>query len=155
LRWIGSAGGLLVVAGALGNIAVLWPAAGRAWRAPLVFLGLKALMQLGLLVPAVADWAEATQLRVPYLHWLLLGFVTLGLFAAAERLWGVPGRRWMTVAVTLLILTLIPLTGVWPLPLAGLWALHAAAWAALGPVAVAIGVLLAQLSRPQPVYSVR
>jgi hypothetical protein len=147
LRWIGSAGGLLVVAGALGNIAVLWPAAGWAWRAPLAFLGLKAMMQLGLLAPAVAAWAAATQLRVLYLHWLLLGFVTLGLFAAAERLWGVAGRRWMTAAVTLLILTLIPLTGVWPLPLGGLWTLHAAAWAALGPVAVAIAVLVSPARR--------
>jgi hypothetical protein len=147
LRWIGSVGGLLVVAGTLGNVAALWPSVSAGWRAPLAFLTLKGVAQIGILIPAVAQWAEVVRLRVPYLHWLLLGFATLGLFAAAEGLWGVAGRRWMTAAVTLLILTLIPLTGVWPLPLGGLWTLHAAAWAALGPVAVAIAVLLSPARR--------
>jgi hypothetical protein len=153
LRWIGSAGGLLVIAGTLGNVVALWSAAGPAWRAPLAFLALKTAAQLGLIFPAVAAWAEATRLRVPYLHWLLLGFVTLGLFAAAGRLWGVAGRRWMTVAVVLLVLTLMPLTGVWPPALGGLWALHAAAWAALGPVVVAVGVLLSDRNKLESVYS--
>jgi len=144
-RWVGSVGGLLVVAGTLGNVAVLWGATSAAgggawhvlWRAPLVFLAIKAVALLGLLAPPVAYWAEVSQLRVSYLHWLLLGFATLAVFAAAERQWGVRGRRWMTAAVVVLVLTLLPLTGMWPPALGGLWRLHAAAWAALGPVVVA------------------
>lgn len=147
LRWIGSAGGLLVIAGTIGNVVALWSHTGRsavglAWRVPLAFLALKSLTMLVLLVPAAARWAEMAQLRIPYLHWLLLGFATLGLFAAAERQWGVSGRRWMTAAVTLLVLTLMPLSGLWPLAWGGLWSLHAAAWAALGPVVIAIVILL-------------
>lgn len=144
-RLIGSVGGLLVVLGILGNLVVLWHAAGPTWRAPLAFLGLKALAQLGILIPSVAQWAEIVRLRVPYLHWLLLGFATLGLVAAAERLWGVPGRRWMTAAVVLLLATLMPLSGIWPPAFGGWWALHAAAWAALGPVLVALGILVASM----------
>lgn len=147
VRWVGSVGGLLVVAGTLGSVAVLWRACDTAWRVPLAFLALKAIALLGLLLPSVARWAEITRMRVPYLHWLLLGFVTLALFAAAERRWGVGGRRWMTAAVVLLTLTLMPLTGAWPPGLGGLWAIHAAAWAALGPVIVALGVLAARAAR--------
>lgn len=147
VRLVGSIGGLLVVAGTLGNVVALWSAADSAWRAPLAFLALKAITQIGILIPPIAQWAEAARLRVPYLHWLLLGFATLGLFAAAERLWGVGGRRWMTVAVVALTATLMPLTGLWPLGLGGLWTLHAAAWAALGPILVAIGVLLGYVRR--------
>lgn len=152
LRWVAGAGGLLVVLGTLGNIIALWSStagtaagetwSGKAWRVPLVYLAAKCLILSGLLLPATAKWVESVQLRVPYLHITLLGFVTLGLFAAAERQWGVPGRRWMTLAVTLLVLSLFPLSGIWPPELGGIWALHAAAWAALGPVLVALALLI-------------
>jgi hypothetical protein len=141
-RWAAAAGGLMVVIGTLGNVRALWPVVGRGWRVPLAFLALKAVTQLGLLAPAAAQWAEAVRLRVPYLHWLLLGFTTLTLFAAAERLWGIPGRRVMTTAVVVVLLTLLPLTGLWPPVLGGLWTLHAAAWAAVGPVVVAAAILI-------------
>lgn len=149
VRWVGSVGGLLVAAGTLGLIVALWPHADRGWRVPLLFLGLKAITQLGLVLPAVARWAELSRMRVPYLHWLLLGFATLLLFCAAERVWGVRGRRWMTAAVILLTLTLLPLTGLWPPALAGRWTLHLAAWAALGPVIVAIAVLIRPQASPR------
>jgi hypothetical protein len=145
LRWLGSAGGLLVIAGTLANVVVLWPVVERLWRVPLVFLGFKAITQLGLLIPEFARWAEITRLRVPYLHWLLLGFTTLVLFYAAARLWSIRGRWGMTLAVIVLSLTLLPLTGLWPPALGGLWAIHAAAWAALGPVIVAVVVLVTSL----------
>lgn len=156
LRWVGSAGGLLVIAGSLGNVAALWrstrrSAAGLAWRVPLIYLAVKAATQLGLLLPATAQWAEIARLRVPYLHILLLGFVTLGLFAAAERQWGVAGRRWMVVAVTALVLSLLPLSGLWPPGMGGLWALHVAAWAALGPVLVALAVLASARRAAEPI----
>ena len=86
-RWIGSIGGLLVVAGTMANVVALWPVAGPRWRAPLAFLAIKAAMQALILLPPLARWAENSLLRIPYLHWLLLGFVTLGLFAAAEERW--------------------------------------------------------------------
>ena len=70
-RWIGSIGGLLVVAGTAANVVALWTAAGPRWRAPLAFLALKAAMQALILLPPLARWAEGSLLRIPYLHWLL------------------------------------------------------------------------------------
>jgi hypothetical protein len=149
VRWIGSIGGLLVVAGTLGNLAALWPAVSPGWRVPLSFLALKSLAQIGLLLPAVGQWAEVARMRIPYMHWMLLGFATLVLICAAENFWGMRGRRWMSVAVIVLSATLMPLTGLWPPGWGGLWALHVAAWAALGPVVVAIGMLADGLRNPQ------
>lgn len=151
VRWLAGAGGALVAIGLLGHARVLWQAGARQWRAPLAFLVLKALGLFAVAIPYSARWAELNRLRVPYLHWLLLGFVTLSLFAAAQDLWSeeaVPGRRAMTVAVVILVLSLIPLTGIWPGSWSGRWVLHFAAWAALGPVLVAIGVLARQWLGP-------
>jgi hypothetical protein len=145
LRWIGALGGLLVAAGLLGHIVVLWPLAGGKWNAPLFFLGLTAVTLLATLHPSAARWATIAGLRIPYLHWLLLGFVTLGLVSAAQEKWGeaaIPGRRWMTVAVILLIISLMPLTTLWPPFLRGVWTRHFNAWASLGPALVGAGILI-------------
>ncbi|MDT8307450.1 MAG: hypothetical protein RRC07_16075, partial [Anaerolineae bacterium] len=83
-------------------------------------------------------------LRVPYLHWLLLGFATLGLVGAAAQRWGrdaVPAQSWLVLGVVVLELTLIPLTRLWPAAWGGIWTLDAAAWATLGPVIAAIAML--------------
>ncbi|MCA9969296.1 MAG: hypothetical protein KC425_03725 [Anaerolineales bacterium] len=117
LRWVASLGGLLAAAGLLLYVAVLWRAAGKAWRVPLAFLALKAVAQLGLLLPAVARWSELVGLRVSYLHWLLLGVISVGLVTAAQAHWGVVsarGRRAFAGAVLLLVGTLLPLTQLWP-----------------------------------------
>ena len=139
LQLVGGLGGLLVGVGLLGHLSVLWPQV-RGWRVPLFFLGLKALGLLAVTLPPVARWAELNGLRVPYLHWLLLGFVTLGLFMAVPEKWETavaPYRRWLATAVVLLQLSLLPLTRLWPAAWSGPWVRHTAAWAALGPVLVA------------------
>jgi hypothetical protein len=149
VRLLAGIGGLLVSAGLLANVWALWPAARQSdlatWRVPLIFLGVKAIALLVMSVPAGALWAEAMALKVSYLHWLLLGFVTLGLVAAVADAWGpeaVTGWRWLTAAVLLLFLSLIPLTRLWPLEWSGRWAVHFAAWVALGPVVAAAAMLL-------------
>ncbi|MCZ2113400.1 MAG: cbb3-type cytochrome c oxidase subunit I [Anaerolineae bacterium] len=152
LRLVGSLGGLLVAAGTLGNVVALWGSTrhsvvGKLWRAPLFFLALKSVVLLLMAIPVTGRWVELVQLRIFYLHIITLGTVTLGLFAAAERQWLVPGRGWMTATIVLLILTLIPLTGLWPLALGGPWTRQAAAWATLGPVLVAIAVLIVSWRR--------
>ena len=139
VRLIASIGGLMVGIGLWGNIIVLWQNCSKAWRLPLIFLAIKATTGLAITVPALAQWADASLLRVSYLHWLLLGFVTLGLVMVAQTTWGeaqVPARRWLNLAVVLLILTLIPLTALWPPTWHGLWTRQLAAAAALGPVFV-------------------
>ncbi|MDX1687227.1 MAG: hypothetical protein R3248_04515 [Candidatus Promineifilaceae bacterium] len=163
VRVLAGIAGALVAAGLAANLWALWPAVRRqgrkVWLAPLFFLGLKAIAELGISFPAGAQWASRMALRVSYLHWLLLGFVTLGLVAAAAGPWGrraTVGRRAFTAAALLLLLSLIPLTHLWPAGWGGRWALVTASWATVGPV-VAAGVMLAGSVRggrtTQPVRS--
>lgn len=145
VRLIGSLGGLMVGLGLWGQIVVLWQGAEKRWRPALLFLSLEATATLAVTLPAIARWSERANLRISYLHWLLLGFVTLGLVAAAQTTWGeefVKGRRWLVTAVTLLILTLIPLSNVWPAAWHGRWTMQLAAWVAFGPVLAACGMLI-------------
>jgi hypothetical protein len=153
VRFIASLGGLLVIAGLLISVWALWPAVSPSWtgwRVPLVLLTLKTLVSLGTILPAAALWAERNGLRVLYLHLLLLGFVTLGLAVAARETWGgaaVPGQRWLVATILILLLTLLPLTGLWPEALTGRWALQLAAWASLGPVIAVAGMLVTLIVR--------
>ncbi len=145
VRWLGSAGGVLVAFGIMGHIIVLWPIVNRRWQIPLLFLGLTAVSILASTIPPVAQWAIQNGLRILFLHWLLLGFISLGLGTVAEEVWGnqlVWGRKWFVLAVILLILSLFPISGLWPLALNGRWALYATAWGALGPTAVAMVALI-------------
>lgn len=144
-RLIGSLGGLMVGVGLLGHLFALWQTAEKQWRPALFFLGLKAAATLAITLPAIAIWSDRALLRVSYLHWLLLGFVTLGLVVAAQAMWGrefIRGKGWLTIAAALLILSLIPLTGLWPTVWHGRWTREFAAWAALGPVVVVSAMLL-------------
>ena len=153
VRSLASLAGALVIAGLLISTWALWlavPPAWKGWRVPLALLGLKALVGLGTILPATAQWGQQNGLRILYLHLLLLGFVTLGLVVAAKETWGreaVPGQRWLVAAVLVLLLTLLPLTGLWPEALGGRWALIVAAWVSLGPVLAASGMLIALMVR--------
>ena len=142
LRLLGGVGGLLVAGGLGCHLWVLWPSVTRIWRIPLIFLGLKTAATVIMALPPTAIWAERAGLRVSYLHWLLLGFITLGLVAAAKERWSIRGDRWLAASVVILTLTLLPLTQLWPVALAGRWTLHAAAWGALGPVLAALALIL-------------
>lgn len=153
VRSIASLGGLLVVAGLLISVWALWPVTSRSWtgwRVPLILLALKALVGVGTILPSSALWGQQNGLRVLYLHLLLLGFVTLGLVVAAKEAWGgeaVPGERWLVGTVLILLLTLLPLTGLWPEDLGGRWAMQLAAWVSLGPVIAIAGMLVALVVR--------
>jgi hypothetical protein len=149
-RLIAGVGGVLVALGIMGHARALWQRLDRIWRVPLIFLGIKGAADLGVSLPRVALWAQRAGLRVSYLHWFLLGFVTLGLLAAAHAAWGptvVRGKNWVTTAILLVLMTLIPLTQLWPTAWSGRWALHLAAWAAVAPVVVSLGMLLGPLIR--------
>lgn len=151
LRPLASLGALLVGAGLLAHVVALWPAVIAAWRIPLAFLGLKAAGELAASLPVIAVWAEGTGLRIPYLHWLLLGFVSIGLVMAAGQMWGwrfVRGWRWYVAGVLLLQVSLIPLTGLWPAAWVGRWTLVFAAWATLAPIAGAVILVYSAWSTP-------
>ena len=150
LRWIGGLGGLLFGLGMLGHVVVLGRVAARRWWVALAFLALTAVTLIATIPPGVAKWATGMALRVPYLHWLLLGAVSLGLVLGAEAVWQVKGRRWMVTAVLGLLLTLMLLTGFWPGAWSGRWVLWTAAVGALLPVFAAIGMLAARFMRTNP-----
>jgi hypothetical protein len=114
------------------------------WRLPLALLVLKALMHVGLAVPATAQWGLGAGLRIPYLHVVLLGVVTLGLLAAAKDTWSaaaVPGWSVVHGSVVVLLVSLMPLTGLWPGVWSGRWVLWAALGGALAPT-LAMAALL-------------
>lgn len=117
------------------------------WTIPLGLLATKALAQLAAGL-AVGFWfAEYHGLRILYLHIMLVGFVSLGLVAAAiHNGVQVAGRRtWIFYgAVLLLILSLVPLTE--PL-FGGAWAFDVAMWIALLPAAAAAGMLAARVQK--------
>ncbi len=150
LRAIAGIGGLLVGAGLLLTISALWPTVSAGvggWRIPLALLALKAVIGLGMILPVTASWAQQNSLRIFYLHALLLGFITLGLVVAAREMWGrtaVPGQRWLVVAILILLLSLLPMTGIWPAAWSGIWALQVAALASLGPV-LAVAAMVVRL----------
>lgn len=146
LRAISGAAGLAVAAGLLLHAwALRRPGAARG---PLVYLALRAAMLVGASLAPLARWGEAEGLRILYLHVLLLGFVSVGLVEAARRTWGaaaVPGRRAFGLAValvlaSLVLASLVPLTGVWPDAWRGAWTWQAVALTAALPPAVAMGM---------------
>jgi hypothetical protein len=146
LQLLGGLSGLLVAWGLWGHLRLLWPGAGL-WRWPLVFLALKAVTVAVVIIPPVARWAEISGLRVPYLHWLLLGWISLGLLVAARDMGLTAVSRWLgwfIGAVIVLQLSLLPLTGLWPPAWSGRWALQFAAIVAWGPVLAAAGMLMSQ-----------
>jgi hypothetical protein len=148
LRLIGSLGGILVTAGLALHVAALWPRLSACWRLPMAFLGLVVAGTAGLLLPPVAAWAQAAGLRVSFLHWQLLGFTSLGLLLLAHRTWGTAWRP-MAPAVVLLVVSLLPLTGLWPAAWAGRWTLAFAAWSALAPVLAALAIVVQAVTAPR------
>ena len=147
LRLIAGIGGMFVAIGTLFNVWALWPATEKhlPWRMAIFFLGVKAVAQWLATSPAVALWAESVGLRIPYLHVLLLGFVTLGVVAAAAMTWWPQteiGVRWMVGAVWVMIVSLLLLTGLWPAAWGGQWVLTFAALAALAPVVAGVIILV-------------
>lgn len=120
------------------------------WGTAIFFLTLKAFAFLALSTPDGARWSLNMGLRISYLHWLLLGGISVGLIAAARRQWGARAVAfWHLLLFTIIILlvSLLPLTRLWPAPLSGRWALEAAAWVALGP---ALGASLMFLRSRSP-----
>ena len=142
-----AAGGLLVA------VAVLAPRVGGLWRVALGLLALKASGEVAVAAWPDGGWAALPAYRILYLHLMLLGFVTLGLVAAARDTWGARATRGaggMAVAVGLLLVSLVPLTPLWPSVWGGAWVPWAVAACALGPVLVAAWMVLRGRPRPPP-----
>ena len=145
VRGIATVSGLLVGLGLALNIWLLRPRRSSPWFWPIFFLALRTVAEIGLALPVVAQWAERMSLRLSYLHWLLLGFVTLGLIAAANEFplfRRLQNWRAFSLGVILIILSLLPLTRLWPTAWSGVWAVWFAAAMTLVPVGVALWELI-------------
>lgn len=140
-------GGVLVCIGTLSLVAVLWRnVPGFLWRFALACLTLKALAEGAVSALPGMEWAAHPQLHILYIHLMLLGFVSVGIIAAARAVWGATataGRRAFAIAVTALLISLIPLTPLWPAAWRGSWIFVLAALLALGPVLVALRMVAA------------
>jgi hypothetical protein len=146
-RLAGGLGGVMVGAALLAMVVKLWPhLRSPGWRLALVCLALKAGGQIVVAAVPGVEWSGMIGLRVLYLHLMLLGFVSVGLVAAS----GVVRRRAEIVfaaAVAVMLLSLIPLTALWPSAWSGLWAYRLAAWIALVPIAAAVALLAGRRQR--------
>jgi hypothetical protein len=91
---------------------------GLLWSILFLLFGLKIAFQLGAaLVPSVL-WAGQHGVRVLYLHLLLLGFVSVLYFIAFQKLTqsgSIAGTALFTGGVIILLLTLVPISGLWPI----------------------------------------
>jgi hypothetical protein len=155
---LGRVGGVLVAAGVLIAVVQLWPRLrGLLWRLALVCLALKAGGQIMVATIPSVEWTAMFGLRILYLHLMLLGFVSVGLVAAAHAVFGGhqkgEQRTWgwapaaFAVSVGLVLGALLPLSELWPDALRGLWAYHLAAWTSLAPVAAALVLAVVTVRR--------
>jgi hypothetical protein len=143
--------GLLVQAVLLGRR--LTRAERWLWGVPLALLAMKALAQLGAGILPDVWWGSQHGLRIFYLHLMLLGVVSLGLVAAATRVWGedaTRGRSLFYGAVLLLLASLVPLTPLWPVAWVGRWAYVLAVAIAPLPVGAALVMLWHGARRSPP-----
>lgn len=151
IRLVGGAGALAVAYGLAGQLVHFWRQAPAAWRLPLAALGIKVVSNVLVAVPPLAVWAERAGLRIVYLHWVLLGFVTLSLLAAARTAWGARVFRgyWLfSGAVLLLLASLLTMTTLWPAPLRGGWVRPFVAWVSLGPPLLLVWQLITARLQP-------
>lgn len=106
------------------------------WIWPLLFLVLKAIMQLIASVSPADMWLSDHGIRILYLHVLLLGAFTTGVvsFLIQDTKINSGYFHGILISVSLVILSLILLTSFWPLFLSGIWIYYALAFAALLPI---------------------
>lgn len=159
LFWI-AAGANGVAALLLGrHIVALWRRrAYLSWlaRFGVAMLVVHVLIALVVLWPGVWQWSAGTQLRIYFLHNLLLGWVSSVLLALILTQIGAAQQSWTTwaawawiggVGALLSLLLALGLLQFLPVPAPAL--LRAAAWSTLLPVVVAGSIWLASLRPPQ------
>lgn len=144
---MGTVGGFLAGLGFLGHTVLLWQSRRRGgmWTVALGALGLKGLANVLFIAPPVAAWAEASGLRLVYLHVLFLGFVTVALVESARLSWrrvDADHSRLMQAAIAVLLVTMVPTTGLWPAGFGGRATMWVVAAGGLAPVIVATWIFL-------------
>lgn len=110
------------------------------WIWPIIFMVLKALMQLLAAVLPAGVWLSDHSIRIFYLHVLLLGGFTNGMVIFLSQTLKMPRiyQQFIIFAIILLLISLLLFTRLWPAFLSGMWIYSAMAIAALLPVLAVI-----------------
>ncbi len=159
------------IANGLAGLLIFWHVGAllRRWnhlpwlvRFGVGMLAVHGLMVLVILWPGVWEWSSRTQLRVYFLHNLLLGWMSSGLLALILDQLGLGKNQWVRwlgwvwiAGVGLMLLTLLGLGMLQFVPISALVLLRAAAWSSLVPVGVAGIVWLLSLRQNQAGSSTR
>lgn len=121
--------------------------------AVLGLIAIKAVFEFVIAFPAGAAFVEREGLKILLLHVFLLGAVTLALGAAMRMLLGRAAWRglgWFAFTVGVMLVCLLPLTGLWPAALSGPWVLRAAFYSSFGPPLAALITLPLSSALPSP-----
>lgn len=140
-------GGLLIGQAMLLFVASLISAGkvkNKLWYVPLIFLAIKGGMQLVAAVIPAGFWLADHGIRIFYLHVLLLGALTPAIAYYLVEITVArishASLRWLALSVILLIMSLIPLTGIWPPEWSGTWIFKMLGVTALLPVLAMSGI---------------
>lgn len=93
------------------------------WIWPILFLIMKAIMQLIASVSPADLWLSDHGIRILYLHVILLGAFTTGMIGLLDKDANIGHRYFyaILISVCLVIVSLIFITGFWPPFLTGVW----------------------------------
>ncbi|MDX1592076.1 MAG: hypothetical protein R3283_08935, partial [Balneolaceae bacterium] len=109
------------------------------WKTVLVLLGLKVAVQLFATLLPAEYWISDHGLRVFYLHLLLLGAFTVGVFVVLYDIFDARnGLLLLTVSVALVLMSLILYTPLWPTQWMASWLFYGVAVLALLPAIAAL-----------------
>lgn len=132
LRLVARLGGMAWGIGAVGLVWSWWRGAPRtlraSWGPPMLLLAIKGSAQAAFMLVPGLWWADMAPMRVLYLHVLLLGFATSAIAAGMVR---GRGLAVFQAASILVVLSLVPMTDLWPAALALGQPMEVAAWAAV------------------------
>lgn len=150
LALVASIGVMLIGIGLLAHAVILWrrrPDSVDAWlwRLPLLLLGVKATAQVVTALTPGIWWTSIPGLRILYLHTMLLGFLSIGVVAVARAIFGrhwTAGAAWFAAAAVLLLISLVPMSALFPDVWKGRWVFEFAAFVAPLP-AIAAAVMAA------------
>lgn len=132
------AGGLLAAAGLALNLYLVFRRAAAGivwyWKIILLLLSLKAIAQFSASVLLANFWMSDHGLRIFYLHLLLLGAFSFGLFAALQSQLNVhKGLKSIAVSILLMLASLVLLTPFWPSSWFASWQFYVIAGVAILP----------------------
>ncbi|MBD3615027.1 MAG: hypothetical protein HUJ22_00540 [Gracilimonas sp.] len=144
-------GGILIAEGTLLFLYSVFRSRRKStsiWIWPLLFLGLKAVMQLIASVSPADLWLSEHGVRVFYLHVLLLGAFTTGMIGFLKQDSSINNAYFygVLVSVSIVLISLILLTSFWPAFLSGVWIYYGLAVTALLPV-IAVLVFWLKLNK--------